>query len=345
MRRTLPLALLLLAPAALAGQDDRPEEPCSPKPGTGVVVGTVVDSTTSIPLEGAGVSVRWQANARVDYWENEEGETDGQGRFRVCDAPRNVPLVVRAGFWGDRSKELDATIADSATTALVLLVDGPHSLLAGRVLDAQSNEPVVGAEVRFGRIAEVRITDADGAFQFGRVPPGSYEVEIRHLAFTTLRDTLDVDVAAGVNATIRVAPGVIPIDPISVVIRSLVLERAGFYERRERSSGHFVTRQDVEDQRPLRPSEILRRVPGVRLLSGRNGITAVARANCPFRFVIDGTRTGPDYSIDLIPSLDIEGLEIYLGPSQVPGEFSGFGSDVGGTCGVIVVWTRRNLKI
>jgi hypothetical protein len=337
------LALLLLAPAALAAQED-PQEPCAPEPGRGVVVGTVVDSTTSIPLVGAGVSVRWQPNARVDFWEDEDGETDSEGRFRVCDAPLNVPLVVRARFWGDRSRERDATIADSTTTPLVLIVDGPHSLLAGRVLD-DASQPVVGAEVRLGRVSDVRITGADGAFQFGRVPPGSYEVEIRHLAFTTVRDTLDVDVAAGVNATIRVAPGVIPIDPISVVIRSLVLERAGFYQRRDRINGHFVTRQDVDDQRPLRPSEILRRVPGVRLLSGRNGLIAVARANCPFRYVIDGTRTGPDYSIDLIPSMDIEGLEIYLGPSQVPGEFSGFGSDIGGTCGVIVVWTRRNLKI
>jgi hypothetical protein len=138
---------------------------------------------------------------------------------------------------------------------------------------------------------------------------------------------------------------VIPIDPITVVVRSLVLERVGFYDRRGRSSGHFVSRQQIDDQHPLVSSEILRRIPGVRLLRGRNGLTAIARANCPFRFVIDGVRTGPDYTIDLIPTMDIEGLEIYLGPSQVPGEFSGLGSDIGGTCGVIVVWTRRNLKV
>jgi hypothetical protein len=346
MRRAALLGFaLLLAPGALSAQDDPPDEPCTPKPGTGVVVGTVLDSLTTIPLEGAGVSVRWQPDRRTDWWEEEEGETDHAGGFRVCDAPFGVLLLVRAGFWGDRSKEQNATLAETGSEPLVLRVDGPHSLLAGTVRDAESGQPVVGAEVRLEGVTEVRITGADGAFQFGRVPPRDYQVEIRHLAYTTVVDTLDVDVAAGVNATIRVSPGVIPLDPITVVVRSLVLERAGFYERRDRSSGHFVTRQQIDDQHPLQSSELLRRIPGVRLLRGRNGLTAIARANCPFRFVIDNVRTGPDYTIDLLPTMDIEGLEIYMGPSQVPGEFMGFGTDIGGTCGVIVVWTRRNLKI
>lgn len=344
-RRTFLLFTLLLAPAALAAQTEAADEPCIPKPGMGLVEGTVLDSTTAIPLQGAGVFVRWQPDGRSDRWQERDGETDHRGRFRVCDAPPGVLLAVQAGFWGQRSAERNATLDEAMSASLVLRVDSPHSLLEGRVIDDRSNQPVAGAEVRLETVPNVQITNAEGAFGFGRIPPGTYAVEIKHIAFITVLDTLEVDLSTSVAATIRVAQGVIPLAPITVLVRSLVLERAGFYERRDRNSGHFVTRQQVEELKPLQSSELLRRIPSVRLQRGRDGVTALARANCPFRFVIDGVRTGPDFSIDLISTGDIEGLEVYLGPSQVPGEFSSFGSDMGGTCGVIVIWTRRNIKI
>ena len=337
-------ALLLLAPGALAGQKQKkPDEPCTPKEGKAVVEGVVLDSLTAVPLDGAGVSVRWQPDPRNDYRQEKEAEADAAGRFRVCDVQPGVPLLVLAGFWGQRSVErrLDGVPA----APLTLLVDAPHSLVSGRVVDAGSGAPVVGASVRLEGVADAQVTAADGAFRFGPLPPRDYPLTVEHLAFATLRDTLEVDVASGVDATIRLAPGVIALDPITVVVRSLVLERNGFYERQQRSSGHFVTRQQIEAQRALQSSEILRRVPSVRIQRGRDGNLALARGSCPFRYVIDGTRIGPEFSIDLIPAEDIEGLEVYLGPAQVPGEFTGLSSDASGTCGVIIVWTRRHLKI
>lgn len=345
MRRTALVLAALLLPGALAGQKREKDEPCTPKAGKGALEGVVLDSITRVPLESAGVSVRWQPDPRSAYRDEQEGETDRDGRFRVCDVPRGLPLRVLAGFWGQRSVEREAHLDDTTAAPLTLLVDAPHSIVAGRVIDAQSGAPVAGASVRLEGLADAQITDAEGVFRFGRIPPRRYALQVEHLAFATLRDTLDVDVATGVDATIKLAPGVIALDPITVVVRSLVLERSGFYERQGRGNGHFVTRQQIDALHPLQSTEILRRVPSVRLQRGRDGVIALGRASCPFRYVIDGVRTGPDFSIDLIPTGDIEGLEVYLGPSQVPGEFAGFSSDPGGTCGVIVVWTRRRLKL
>ena len=227
-------------------------------------------------------------------------------------------LVMRAGFWGASSQEQGTTLDDSTSAQLRFLVDAPHGLLVGKVVDDQTSQPVAGAEVRLQRIADAHITTPDGGFRFGRVPPGTYQVQVRHFAFATVLDTLDVDVSTSVEATIRVSPDVIPLAPISVIVRSLVLERAGFYQRQERRSGHFITRQQVQDQSPLQPSELLQQIPGVRFVRGRDGLLALARANCPFRFVIDEIgRTTSTFTIDLIPTGDIEGLEVYLGPSRV----------------------------
>jgi hypothetical protein len=62
----------------------------------------------------------------------------------------------------------------------------------------------------------------------------------------------------------------------------------------------------------------------------------MARApnNCDPQYVVDSrvdNMFGPT-----TPIRDIVGLEIYTGPSDVPGEFAG--RDAG--CGVVVIWTR-----
>jgi hypothetical protein len=57
-------------------------------------------------------------------------------------------------------------------------------------------------------------------------------------------------------------------------------------------------------------------------------------ANCQPEYVVDGqvdNMFGPT-----TPIRDIVGLEVYTGPSDVPGEFAGRNSG----CGVIVLWTR-----
>lgn len=347
MRSFAPLALLalLLAPGALAGQrKDAPDPRCVAKPGRAVIRGTLVDSTTSLPLEGAGVVLRWGADRNGELREKSEAETDHQGRFRLCDAPLGEPVLVRADFWSGHT-ELRLTPTDSAAQ-LTLELDAPHSLLQGRVVD-QNNRAVAGASVRLEGLVDARITDPEGAFSFGRVPPGRYEVTVEHLAFTTVLDTLELDFATGVEATIRVAPGVIALDPITIVVRSLVLERNGFYDRQKYAHGQFITRQQIESQHLQESADILARLPGVRLQPRRFGdrSVATARAGCPMRFIVDGTRTTPNYSMDYVGLHDIEGIEVYLGPSQVPTEFSAFPGETGGSCGVVIVWTRQNLKL
>jgi hypothetical protein len=56
-------------------------------------------------------------------------------------------------------------------------------------------------------------------------------------------------------------------------------------------------------------------------------------------------RCAPEYIVDertdnmfgpSVPIRDIEAIEVYLGPSDVPGEFAGSNSG----CGVVVIWTR-----
>jgi hypothetical protein len=66
------------------------------------------------------------------------------------------------------------------------------ALVAGRVLDAESEKPIDGAEVLLvGDATEIsRETDNSGAFMFPRVPRGAYQLVVEHLAYGTRSETI-----------------------------------------------------------------------------------------------------------------------------------------------------------
>ena len=66
---------------------------------------------------------------------------------------------------------------------------------------------------------------------------------------------------------------------------------------------------------------------------------------CQIRMVRAPMRCLPEYIVDdnvdntfgpTVPVRDIEGLEVYTGAADVPGEYAGRNAG----CGVIVIWTR-----
>jgi hypothetical protein len=61
---------------------------------------------------------------------------------------------------------------------------------------------------------------------------------------------------------------------------------------------------------------------------------ARARRNCEPEYVVDGRAENMFGAVT--PIRDIVALEVYTGPSDVPGEFAGATAG----CGVIVIWTR-----
>jgi hypothetical protein len=342
MRIPAPLAIIaaiLAAPTLLAAQVQRDQD-CVTTAGTGAIHGTVVDRETLIPLQSAEVAVRWFASERVRASERRI-ETDRRGRFRLCDLPRDVRLQLHAEFMGEESEARTLSLTSSDAAPEVIHVKSPHSTLSGRVIEHETKRGIAMAAVRLGAGVAQQITSTDGTFVFDKLPPGVYPLEVQHLAFLAVIDSVHVEYMSTVTATIRMAPNVIPMSALEVSVRKAFLDRVGFYLRQERSGGSFLTRTDIENMHPLNGTDIMRRVPGVRIQRGRFGNVLLGRGACPFRYVMDGARVGPGFSLDDLTPHAIEAVEVYMGPSQVPIEFQGFSSDANGMCGVIVIWTRR----
>ena len=109
-----------------------------------------------------------------------------------------------------------------------------------------------------------------------------------------------------------------------------------------RGEGHYITREEIESRNTSRLTDVVRNVPGIRIMRtrGGNGVRFVSaasmRLNCAPMIWLDGQRA-PGMELDEITASDIEGIELYSGPSQTPLRFS---QNQQSTCGTIVIWTR-----
>lgn len=144
---------------------------------------------------------------------------------------------------------------------------GATGQIVGRVVEAESGAPVAGADLWLsplrrpagevpeegppgeaaprppGALERGAATSVSGAFSFSSVPPGDYELRVRHLALGERTVAVRVEARATTRLTLRLEPRPIAVAPLDVLveseIRPLFLERRGFYDRRERGWGTF----------------------------------------------------------------------------------------------------------
>lgn len=333
----------VLAPHAGAQDQVQGEERCVPGDGQVALRGVVLDDRTSVPLQRADVVITWTVPGSQDP-ERVEMETDRQGRFEACDLPSARIMRTVAEFWGQSSGRVQTSALEPGEShELELTLTAPTGELTGRVVDDEGGGPVVEATVSLGYPALTARTDREGSFRIPAAPPGHYDMQVDHLAFASVNDSVEVSYGDRTILSVRMATATIVLDPIRVEVRSILLEESGFYRRMERGQGVYLTRSDIQQRIPLYPSDALRGIAGVNAVQsrGRPGYVLVDRNQCPYRYVFNGTTVGEGFQIDDIPVDWIEALEVYRGISTLPGEFEGAGIRVGGHCGVIVIWTRN----
>jgi TonB family protein len=213
--------------------------------------------------------------------------------------------------------------------------------LSGTVRDSLG-AAIVGAQVVVpsGRRAS---SDDHGRFVLAALPGGTVHVTIRRLGFLPI------------SVDWLVAPGSPPLDVrLAAIAQSLAAVEvrehrepydarlAGFNARRARKAGHFLTRSDLERKNGFNLTDVIRDVPGARVITMRGalGKTVLLRgATCPPLVFIDGfpASAGP-FDLDMVNLKTIEGIEVYSGAASIPMELIGpRGLE---QCGVIAIWSR-----
>lgn len=219
-----------------------------------------------------------------------------------------------------------------------LVAQSPRSSIEITVQSAEDLRPLAGARVIVEGIGIHGITDEAGYLRIPNLPPGTRRVEVRYLGYQTTAEYLSFEPGRPTRVQYR-----LPIDPIeltgvNVEIQADILQSRGFYDRQRGGQGTFLTRDDINRNRPRFMSDVLRRLAGIQVGPGEVRPSAAIRGgarSCPIQYFLDGAMTA-HFNIDEVMPNDVEGLEIYRGASTVPPAFKKGTS----TCGVILIWTR-----
>ncbi len=236
--------------------------------------------------------------------------------------------------------------------------------LAGQLLDTSTGTAVPFSRVSLvtpdGRPVVFTFSDPQGYFALTAPEAGEYLVNAEALFYWAYTEG-PVDLQA--TDTLMVEFGLTPhpseLEGIVVEARSrdLGLILNGFYEREHEGVGYHVDARTISQHSFHESTDILRSIPGVRLLETTTGDRAPVFARSQFwsslqsggtpppcfpALYLDGqlTRMGGDDppEIDLyVAPEQIQGMEVYTSPQQVPPAFAGMSS----TCGVIAIWTKR----
>lgn len=234
----------------------------------------------------------------------------------------------------------------AAALALVILLpaasaaqSGSASIL-GRVLNQETGEPVSGAAVTLRDTEHQAVTTASGIFALEDLPDGDFLVTIRYLGMESKTFPVHLEPRQPLTVNFALRMQVIPVASLEVTVEQS--PPAGklydFYRRAASGPGYFITRAEIDDRPASRTTDLLRRVPGLdigaRGRGGRTPVTMGRRNGCVPDFYLDGARA-PYFNVDNLEPIDIAGIEVYRGNSEVPIRFKHRDR-----CGVIVIWTR-----
>jgi outer membrane cobalamin receptor len=206
--------------------------------------------------------------------------------------------------------------------------------------------PIARASVILnGRVATV--TDAAGFFQIYGVGRGLNLIETRRLGYVPGAFEIDIEPnRLELEMTVGLYPAPVQLDEIVVSASRTVYvapRLREFYERRSAGWGSYFVRWEIENLAPISTTDLLQRVPGLLITHGGFGFTDIRVARgagdpCTPRIFLDGVRmrVDSDFNLDnFVSPFELEGIEVYTGPSQTPLAYLGESS-----CGVILIWTQ-----
>lgn len=241
-----------------------------------------------------------------------------------------------------------------STIFALLLVFLPATGLAqaggvrGTVMDRTTGRPVVGAELTLLDEERSTRTDSLGRYAFTQVTPGVVRMRVRALGFPAVFMTFDLGERQFAERPIILAstPQALPTVDVTGQAPATDYRMVGFERRRQSGRGQYLTERDVLR---LGAGDIANAVKHLRGVTFECGDTpngaSFGRGGCFVRMARAPMRCLPEYVVDemtmndfgpMTPISDVIGIEVYTGPSDVPGEYAGRNAG----CGVIVIWTR-----
>jgi len=207
------------------------------------------------------------------------------------------------------------------------------------IVDSSSGVGISSAEVRLEGGGQAAYTNERGEFRVSMSAAAGHLL-VRRLGFAPARVSVREN-----ESNVRVALAAAAQRLAGVVVRathgSYIGRLAGYYGRLERrAEGQFISRTDLEREKPPQLTDMLQRQPGIRIARGRPGAARLlmrGRECVPMVWLDGAALSAGDVDLDAFPPTTLEGIELYLGNSA-PSQFTWVGGK--SQCGTILLWSR-----
>ncbi|MES2178942.1 MAG: carboxypeptidase regulatory-like domain-containing protein [Gemmatimonadota bacterium] len=320
----------------------------------GIVVGGVKPRVDSLPVAALPVVAEWLgADSTV---QRTATRTDSVGAFRLCGVPLDVVVSLTAESRGEASEPIAVRLpSDRLLASVELMIDVPRgATLAGLVRgDSLSGlRPVANAEVMLLDVAKTVTTNEQGQFQLVGIPPGEHRLVVRRIGYTPVDVPLSFAANERITRNIDLSR-VTTLDSVRIVEQARALRT--FEDHRKLGLGHFFDRDELAKKEGRTMAALMSDILGVKVVRPPVGSAAYVSTtrrppslgqgkSCYSRVYLDnvmiyGNRDGePLFDINSISPDQIEAIEVYSSPSQIPNMYAGLNTD----CGVLVIWRRRS---
>ena len=240
-----------------------------------------------------------------------------------------------------RSGSVGALLVLAFFALLVPLPSDCQVTIIGVVKDSLGS-PVAGATIASAKTGQTATSNERGEFRLAGITSGD-ELKARRLGFSpSVRQISSSQSEQQVEFRLAAIPRLLNPVVISSNKPDYKGRLAGYYQRLERRSyGQFIPRDVIDKGSTRKLSQLLKTIPGVNsvgILGGGSGIRMRGRGCRPLVWLDGVPMPAGEVDLDAFPTSTLHGIEIYLGSSNAPSEFTlngGFSS-----CGTIILWSR-----
>lgn len=204
----------------------------------------------------------------------------------------------------------------------VLFVSGVVSAqtklsITGKVTDARTHEPLAGATIYLPDLRRGAASDAAGIYSITNIPAGRYLVEISHLGYSSVIET--VELSAGMQKDIALDPSVIENEAVTVTGVS-----AATSTKRTPIPVNILKREDLFNNVSLNLIDNISRTPGVSQVSTGPAISKPFIRGLGYNRVLvvndgirqEGQQWGDEHGIE-IDEQNVNKVEVLKGPASL----------------------------
>ena len=328
--------------------------------GRSAIIGHVIDPESLKPVAGADVSVAWteiEVSKEIGVRESPRvirDSTDNFGRYSLCGLPSDMEASLQAKRGNSVTAQIPIELGNEpvelfARTLLLAPVDSGtktgKAVLRGRVI-LEGNAAGAGSRVEVAGTDAVGTTDAKGEFTLSNLPSGTHVLVARHIGYAADAVAVDLSSRETKSVTVTLPKFINVLDPVLVnARREASLDRVGFARRKRSGMGHYISPEQIARMKPLRITDVLRQVPGLRVNYSPEGETITSSrgaggSSCVVYF-LDEMRwqsVTPGDINSFVSGNEVVAVEVYHGTA--PAQYS-MGT---GNCTTIVLWTRMKIR-